>query len=152
MYKKFIAFSALIAFGIGITANGQDLTPVEQEKITSAKSVHLNNKEGIGSVFHVSIPEGGVLTVTSNGNDAISKAISGNGTYVTSDVAGNTAFFTFHKVGHYAVGAVTRCGLSFSVVADVYKNDDTKRKLQDSKPKVVIDAPANCGQKDNASK
>jgi hypothetical protein len=110
----------------------------------SAESAHLSHEQALGKVFHVSIPSNSTLTLAINGHDEFSLLSDGSNS-VSNKIDGKVAFFTFGVQGQFAVGASTKCGTAFSVVVDVYKNNE-KRALKESLPKVVIEANPNCSK------
>lgn len=109
-----------------------------------SESVHLSSKEAVNSIFHVKMPEDSVLTLSINGADRFSSAVDGSSS-VKSEIDNRAAFFTFNAAGHYSVGAVTVCGVAFSVAVHVYSKEDAEKEMiKGALPKVVVDAPAVC--------
>jgi hypothetical protein len=102
---------------------------------------YVDAKTGMASVFSVTMPTDSVLTVSVDGNDTIKVAEDGTSLIKTSTV-GNTAFFTVSKAGIFSVGAVTKCGLSFSIVINVKEKIDLN--TEKVAPKVVVKAPDGC--------
>lgn len=113
-------------------------------QVTASDSVHLKAKEAVSSVFHVTMPDNSVLTLSVNGSDRFSSAIE-NSASVSSEIDGKAAYFKFSKPGHYSVGANTICGVAFSVAVHVYSKEEAREKqISGSLPKVVVDAPEVC--------
>jgi hypothetical protein len=117
---------------------------LSQADVTSSNEIHLNYPTGMKSVFHVLIPKGGVLTMSVAGKDKIKEVVTGHNSDRPYKVVGNSAFVTFKSIGQYSVGAATECGVSFSVVVNVYANVGKDSNFKKSLPKVVIDTPKTC--------
>lgn len=139
MLKTIKSVLIVCAATLAFSANAVESTI----EVKSSDLVHLSNDEALSKVFHVRIPDDSVVTLAINGSDRFS-TVKETDASITAEIDGKVAFFTFNTVGQYAIGASTICGVAFSVVVDVYKDEETAENLKKSLPKVVIDAPKNC--------
>jgi len=112
------------------------------QDITVSKSVELSAADAVDKVFHVQIPDNGVVVLAVKGNDRFSKIVESSND-VTYEIDGKTAFVKFNRKGQYSVGASTVCGIAFSIVVDVYSKTQPE-KISESLPKVVINSNSKC--------
>ncbi len=137
MKKGLCALVAVSGLVMSIPAMAQ-----APSNITVSDAVRLNAADAVNKVFHVTLAKDGVLVLAINGNDRFSEIVE-NAKYTEAKLDGKVAYVEFGKSGQYAIGASTVCGMAFSVVVEVYEQENAKSMVQ-SLPKVVVDAPKKC--------
>tara|TARA_R110001583_G_scaffold53568_1_gene165057 strand:- start:705 stop:1127 length:423 start_codon:yes stop_codon:yes gene_type:complete len=106
-------------------------------EVSSSPSVLVSAEQSKGTVFHVSVPENSVVIATVYGGDQISSAQESSA-QIKEVIDGNSVSFLISKPGQYAMSAITKCGLSFSIVANVLKSDAKNVDIKKYLPKVAI--------------
>jgi hypothetical protein len=139
--KRTLSFVAAMTLAISTSAFAQE--EVKAVSITTTTNIMLGAEESKGKVFHIYMPTGSILTVTVDGNDLISSAVE-DSIHIEAEIDRNTAFFRMGRAGQFAVAATTKCGLSFSIVVEVYENSAKGKRIEDVLPRVVVKSPEGC--------
>ncbi|MCK7460201.1 hypothetical protein [Idiomarina aminovorans] len=105
--------------------------------VTSAPSALVSAEQSKSTVFHVTMPSDSTLIATVYGGDEISSA-NENSTYIKEYIDGNNVTFQVSSAGQYSVSAVTKCGLSFSIVINAVESKENPVDIKKFLPKVAI--------------
>ncbi|MGO2130214.1 MAG: hypothetical protein ACTH4U_15855 [Pseudoalteromonas prydzensis] len=133
MLNKITAITALLFTSAALAQDSDGLIDVK-----IANSSLVSAEQSKSTVFHVTMPSNSALIATVYGGDTI-KAVFENSSAVQASISGSSGIWVISKVGQYSFAATTKCGLSFSIVANVVTNYPEKPRTIDAfKPKVAI--------------